>query len=169
VVDQPDDRRPPGWVVSVVSAGERPVQVALAQAGLPLLWWVVVPEPDAGPAATTVLAFSDERHGHGRVLDAESARLAGVRRGAPGRCGPVVAGQRRRPPALRGPAARRRGIGGALVTEAFALQFAADGVRLHGDGRRTDDGEAWRAHLPGYLQQWFDPWSQRLPPMTPDG
>ena len=169
VVDQPDDRCPPGWVVSVVSAGERPVQVALAQAGLPLIWWVVVPEPAADLAATTVLAFSDERYGHGQVLDAESARLAGVR-------GEHQVGAVRWRPGSGvvhqlyvAPQHRRRGIGGALVTAAFALQFAADGVRLHGDGRRTDDGEAWRAHLPGHLQHWFEPWSQRLPPMTPGG
>lgn len=58
-------------------------------------------------------------------------------------------------------------LGGALVTVAFGLQFADDGVRLHGDGGRTDDGEGWRAHLPVHLRHWFDPRSQRLPAMTP--
>ncbi len=65
------------------------------------------------------------------------------------------------------PEHRRKGVAGALVQAAFAAQRARGGPALHGDGRRTEDGEAWRAALPAELRHWFAPWTHRLPSMTP--
>jgi GNAT superfamily N-acetyltransferase len=169
VVDLPSGRRPAHWQLAVRAdvsgGGVHRVEVAAPEA--PLLWYVELPEPVASPPATTLLAFSDPRHPEGTVLTAEQARECGVT-GAE-----QVA-------ALRwwtqsglvhqiyvAPAHRRRGVGGKLAQAAFGVQKARGLAPLHGDGRRTDDGEQWRQRLPGHVAQRMARLTQRLPSMTP--
>jgi hypothetical protein len=38
---------------------------------------------------------------------------------------------------------------------------------LHGDGRRTDDGEAWAGGLPAWASSRMAPRTHALPSMTP--
>ncbi|MEI4273203.1 GNAT family N-acetyltransferase [Klenkia sp. LSe6-5] len=161
VVDQPDGRRPPSWTLSVThdEDGGRVHEVLVNVPGVPLLWFVEVAEPDA----ETLLAFSDARYPHGAVLTATDARAGGVR-------------GEQQVAAVRwwtatglvhqiyvAPQHRRRGVATALATAAFGVQAARGRPLLHGDGRRTDDGEAWRVGLTAGQQHWFAPWSQRLP------
>ncbi|MBB3676050.1 hypothetical protein [Modestobacter versicolor] len=165
VVDLPDDRRPTGWQVAVRSApgGDRPQLVEVALPEAPLLWYVALPEPEA----TTLVAFSDERHPEGTVLDLEQAQAAGV------------AGEQQ-VAAVRWwsatglvhqvyvqPASRRRGVAGKLVLAAFGVQAARGLPAVHGDGRRTELGEQWRAGLPGHVADRMAPWTEHVRPMTP--
>jgi len=170
LVDLPGHRRPAGWQLAVsVDAGGRigAVEVNLPQA--PLLWYVELPEPDADPAATVLLAFSDSRYAEGRLLTEDEARAARI--GADHQ----VAAVRWWPASglvhqlYVAPAHRRRGVAGKLVQAAFGIQRARGLPDLHGDGRRTDLGETFRRALPDYAAWRLDPWSQRLPPMTPAG
>ncbi|MGY1620584.1 GNAT family N-acetyltransferase [Geodermatophilus sp. SYSU D00965] len=167
VVDLPDARRPAGWQVAVRADvdGTRVHSVEVALPEAPLLWYVELPEP--GEGATTLVAFSDARHAEGTLLSGEQARAAGV------------AG-RHQVAALRwwtgtglvhqvyvAPQHRRRGVAGKLVQAAYGIQAARGLPGLHGDGRRTDDGERWRAGLPDFLAWRLAPRSERLPSMTP--
>ncbi|MGY1814761.1 hypothetical protein [Blastococcus sp. SYSU D00820] len=169
VVDLPAGSRPPeGQVVvrtDAAGAAVSRVQVALPDA--PLLWYVELPEPAAAPPATTLLAFSDARFPEGTVLTADRARAAGV------------AGDQQ-VAALRwwtgsglvhqvyvGPRFRRRGVGFKLASVGYALQSVRGLPPLHGDGRRTDDGEAWVRALPEYTAPRIAPRTQALPSMTP--
>jgi GNAT superfamily N-acetyltransferase len=169
VVDLPDARRPAGWQVTVradVSGGAvHAVHVAMPQA--PLCWYVELPDPDAVPAATTLVAFSDTRFAEGTVLDVARAHAAGVtgtHQVAAVRWWPstglvhqlyVVSGY------------RRRGLASKLVQVAFGVQFARGLPDIHGDGRRTELGEAWRQSLPEAVSARMAGWSQVMPPMTP--
>jgi GNAT superfamily N-acetyltransferase len=167
LVDLPEPRRPRGWRVAVRTAGPavRSVEVALPDA--PLLWYVELAEPDAQPAATTLIAFSDRRCPDGAFLTAEQANAAGVTGGS------QVAAIRWWPPTglvhqlYVASRHRRRGVAGKLVQAAFGVQAARGLPRLHGDGRRTDLGEQFRNGLPEYASWRLAPWSQRLPPMDP--
>jgi GNAT superfamily N-acetyltransferase len=169
VVDLPGTRRPSRWQVAVradVGGGQvHAVEVALPD--VPLLWYVEVAEPDAAPAATTLVAFSDSRYGEGCVLTQREARAAGVS------AGEQVAALRWWPATglvhqiYVQPAHRRRGLAGKLAQAAFGIQVARGLPRLYGDGRRTDLGEQWRHGLPDYAAWRLAPWSQRLAPMTP--
>ncbi|SDF64014.1 GNAT family N-acetyltransferase [Klenkia brasiliensis] len=168
-VEQPDDRRPPGWAVSVTrSDAGRVHRVLVNQPGVPLLWFVELDEPAADPPAATLLAFSDARHAHGEVLTAADAQAAGVRGDQQVAAVRWWTGSGLVHQLYVAPQHRRKGIATALVTAAFGVQAAHGRPLLHGDGRRTDDGEAWRAGLAAHLQHWFEPWSRRLPSMTPD-
>jgi len=167
-VEQPDGRRPPGWTLSVTWTDGGPVHSVLVnQPGVPLLWFVELDEPAADPPAATLLAFSDARHAHGAVLTAAGAEAGGVR--GDQQVGAVRwwTGSGLVHQLYVAPQHRRKGIATALVTAAFGVQAARGRPPLHGDGRRTDDGEAWRAGLGPGQQHWFEPWSQRLPSMTP--
>ncbi len=168
-VEQPDDRRPPHWTLSVThdEDGGRVHTVLVNQPGVPLLWFVELDEPDADPAAATLLAFSDTRHAHGAVLTAAEAEAAGVRGDQQVAAVRWWTGSGLVHQLYVAPQHRRKGVATALVTAAFGVQAAHGRPLLHGDGRRTDDGEAWRAGLPAGQQHWFEPWSQRLPAMTP--
>jgi GNAT superfamily N-acetyltransferase len=169
VVDLPGGSRPSRWLLAVLAdiGGERVHRVEVRTAGAPLLWYVELPDPGAAPAAATLLAFSDPRHPEGTVLTADRARADGVSSGE------QVA-------ALRwwtasgvvhqlyvAPAQRRRGVATKLSHVAYGLQMARGLPPLHGDGRRTDDGERWRRGVPAYAAARMAPWSQRLPSMTP--
>jgi GNAT superfamily N-acetyltransferase len=169
LVDLPAGRRPPDWKLSVRADvdGSRVHRVEVALSGAPLLWYVEVPEPAARPAATTLVAFSDVRLPEGTVVDAERARRAGVdgsRQVAALRWWPgtglvhqvYVAAEH-----------RRRGVGNKLVRAAFGIQAARGLPPLHGDGRRTELGEAWRNVLPPAVAMRMAPLSELMPPMTP--
>lgn len=167
VVDLPGGRLPGGWQLAVrlTGAGVRSVEVALPDA--PLLWYVELPEPDAEPAATTWLAFSDSRFADGTLLTAEAARAAGV-------AGEHQVAALRWWPATGlvhqlfvAPQHRRRGVAGKLVQAAFGAQAARGLPHLHGDGRRTDLGEQFRQGLPAYASWRLAEWNQRLPSMDP--
>jgi GNAT superfamily N-acetyltransferase len=167
-VEQPDDRRPPGWTLSVTYEDGGPVHTVLVnQPGVPLLWFVELEEPTADPPAATLLAFSDARCAHGAVLSAADAEATGVRGDQQVAAVRWWTGTGLVHQLYVAPQHRRKGIATALVTAAFGVQAAHDRPLLHGDGRRTDDGEAWRAGLDPGRQHWFEPWSQRLNPMTP--
>ncbi|SDP69591.1 Acetyltransferase (GNAT) family protein [Klenkia soli] len=171
-VEQPDDRRPPGWTLSVLhdEDGGRVHRVLVNQPEAPLLWFVEVAEPAADPPASTLLAFSDDRFEHGTVLTELAAREAGVLGEQQVAAVRWWTGTGLVHQLYVAPAHRRRGVGTALVTAAFGVQAAyGRDAMLHGDGRRTADGEAWRAGLTPRQQHWFAPWTQELPPMTPGG
>jgi len=169
VLDLPDHRRPSGWRLAVRADvdGGRVHAVEVDLPGIPLCWYVELPEPDAGPAANTLVAFSDPRYAEGTVLDAREAAAAGVS-GAQ-----QVAAIRWWPESglvhqlYVVPAQRRRGLGRKIATAAFGVQLGHGLPDLHGDGRRTELGEAWRASLPDGMAARMAPWSQVLPPMTP--
>jgi GNAT superfamily N-acetyltransferase len=165
VVDLPGDRRPPGWQVAVVSDERRPVAVEVALPGAPLLWYVELPEPAAAPAATTLVAFSDARYADGRLLSADDARVAGI--AADGQVGALRwwPGSGLVHQVFVGPRHRRRGVGHKLVRAAFGLQAARGLPSLHGDGRRTELGERWRAALPEAVAARMAGLSHRLPAM----
>jgi len=168
-VQQPDDRRPPAWTLSVTADedGGRVHRALVNQPGVPLLWFVEVDEPAAEPTATTLLAFSDARYAHGAVLTGDDARAAGVRGDQQVAAVRWWTGTGLVHQLYVAPQHRRKGIATALTSAAFGIQAVRGLPALHGDGRRTDDGEAWRAGLTANQQHWFAPWSQRLPPMTP--
>jgi GNAT superfamily N-acetyltransferase len=169
VVDLPGDRRPAGWQIAVrtdaAGAQVHAVEVALPDA--PLLWYVELPEPVADPAATTLVAFSDPRRAEGAVLTEAGARAHGVRGEE------QVAAVRWWPGTglvhqlYVGPAHRRRGVAGKLLQAAFGLQAARGLPSLHGDGRRTDAGEALRGGLPAYAAWRLADRTHRLRPMDP--
>jgi GNAT superfamily N-acetyltransferase len=169
VVDQLDDRRPTGWQVAVRSGpdGDPVDGVHVALPAAPLLWYVELPEPDE--AATTLVAFSDDRYADGVLLGADQARAAGIDGG-------------RQVAAVRwwtasglvhqvyvGPAFRRRGVAGKLVLAAFGVQAARGLPPVHGDGRRTELGEQWREGLPAAVAARMAPWREKVRPMTPVG
>jgi GNAT superfamily N-acetyltransferase len=143
--------------------------VDVARPAAPLCWYVELPEPDAGPAANTLVAFSDGRFPEGTVLDAARATAAGItgtRQVAAVRWWPstglvhqlyVVSGY------------RRRGLASKLVQAAFGVQYARGLPDIHGDGRRTELGEAWRQSLPEAVSARMSGWSEVMPPMTPAG
>ena len=169
VVDLPDVRRPSGWQMAVRADvdGGRVHAVDVAMPSAPLCWYVELPEPDAEPAATVLVAFSDTRFPEGTVLDvagAEAACVTGTHQVAAVRWWPstglvhqlyVVSGY------------RRRGLAAKLVQAAFGVQLARGLPDLHGDGRRTELGEAWRASLPEAVSARMADWSEVMPPMTP--
>ncbi|MGY1716626.1 hypothetical protein ACI78R_19335 [Geodermatophilus sp. SYSU D01106] len=169
VVDLPDGRLPGGWqlLVRADAAGDRVRSVQVAMPTAPLLWYVELPEPAAAPPATTLVAFSDARFADGTVLTAAEARRAGVRGEEQVAAlrwwtGPGLVHQ-----VYVGPAARRRGVGTKLVQVAYGVQHARGGTPLHGDGRRTDDGEAWSRALPAHAAWRVAERTERLPSMTP--
>lgn len=171
VVDLPGERRPSGWQVAVRTGGPagRPRSVEVALPGAPLLWYVELPEPEAVPPATTLVAFSDDRFPDGHLLSLDEARDAGI--GAAGQVGAI-----RWWPATGlvhqifvGPANRRRGVGRTLAQAAFGLQASRGLPAVHGDGRRTDLGERWRQGLPEAVALRMAPWSQVLPAMDRRG
>jgi GNAT superfamily N-acetyltransferase len=166
VVDLPGSRRPAGWHLAVSMDDDgtvRRIETHLPEA--PLLWYVELPEADADPPATTLLAFSDVRHPEGTVLSAAEARAAGV-----GGADQVAAlrwwpGSGLVHQLFVGPAHRRRGVAGKLGRVAYGLQAARGLPELHGDGRRTELGERFREGLPDYAAARMAPWSLVLPPM----
>jgi hypothetical protein len=169
VVDLPAGRRPSGWLASAEADvdGGRVHSVAVSMPGTPPCWYVEVPEPDADPVATNLLAFSDTRFPQGTVLDAEQAGVAGV-------TGVHQVAAMRWWPASGlvhqvyvGPNYRKRGLALKLGLAAFALQAARGLPVLHEDGRRTDLGEAWMASLPPVLAVRVGERTQWMPPMTP--
>ncbi|MPQ98237.1 hypothetical protein GB931_09960 [Modestobacter sp. I12A-02628] len=171
VVDLPHGPRPPAWQVRVVADGDgdRVHEVEVAAPAAPLLWYVEVPEPDAGPAATTLLAFSDERHPDGTVRTLAEARAEGVTGTE------QVAAVRWWPgdglvhQLYVAEPARRRGIAGKLVQAAYGVQAARGLPELHADGRRTELGEQWRLALPAHVALRFADLTEVAAPMTPVG
>jgi GNAT superfamily N-acetyltransferase len=169
IVDLPGSRRPTGWQVAVTTEDGRLDRVAVALPDAPMLWYVELPEPTAVPPATTLVAFSDLRRAEGEVLSEPEAWAAGVS-GAD-----QVAAVRWWPAdglvhqVYVQPSFRRRRVAAKLVQAAGGVQAARGLPAMHGDGRRTDLGEQWRAGLPGYLATRLAPRTYAVPPMTPDG
>jgi GNAT superfamily N-acetyltransferase len=166
VVDLPGTQRPSGWRIAVRSDADgrvRAIETGLPHA--PLLWYVEVPEPDAAPAATTLIAFSDDRHPEGALLGAAEAQADGVS------SADQVAAFRWWPgtglvhQVFVVPRHRRRGVGLKLGHVAFGLQRARGLPGLHGDGYRTRLGEEFRKGLPSYGAWRVAPWSHEVPPM----
>ncbi|MCU1667199.1 MAG: hypothetical protein JWP40_126 [Blastococcus sp.] len=169
VVTLPGNRRPTAWRVAVTLAGRTgPVSsIDVALPDVPLLWYVEVPEPAATPSAATLIAFSDPRYPEGTVLSPAEARAGGVA-GAH----QVAAFRWWTESGLVhqiyvSPEHRRLGIAGKVALAAFGIQAARGRPPLHGDGRRTDDGEAWVRALPPHGASRAAPRSERLPSMTP--
>ncbi|TWH71991.1 Acetyltransferase (GNAT) family protein [Modestobacter roseus] len=169
VVDLPDDRRPGGWQVAVRSdpGTGRLHRIEVALPGAPLLWYVELAEPQADPAATTLVAFSDDRFADGEVLDADQARQAGVSGEQQVAAVRWWTGSGLVHQVYVGPAFRRRGVAGKLVQAAAGAQAARGLPLVHGDGRRTDLGEQWRAGLPGYVAVRMAQLTHRMAAMTP--
>ncbi|WP_029431303.1 hypothetical protein [Blastococcus sp. URHD0036] len=169
VVDHPRGRRPAGWLIAVRASAtdDRVHRVEVALPDVPLLWYVELDEPDATPAARTLVAFSDSRYAEGTVLIAAEARAAGVDGGR------QVAAVRWWPDTGLGhqiyvaPAARRRGLALKLATAAAGLQVVRGLPPMHGDGRRTNDGEAWLGRLPDWAAERFAGRTDVMPSMTP--
>ena len=141
------------------------IEVALPD--VPLLWYVELVEPDATPPARTVVAFSDSRYAEGTVLTGAGARAAGVdgsRQVAALRWWPQTGLAHQ---IYVAPAARRRGLALKLATAASGLQVVRGLPPMHGDGRRTEDGEAWLGRLPGWAAERFAQRTDVMPSMTP--
>jgi GNAT superfamily N-acetyltransferase len=169
LVDLPADRRPAGWRVAVRADVDGPQvhRVEIATSGVPLLWYVELPEPTARPVATTLVAFSDVRFAEGTLVDPDRARRAGAdgtRQVAAVRWWPGTGLVHQ---LYVGAAHRRRGVGGKLVRAAFGIQAARGLPPLHGDGRRTELGEEWRNGLPPSLASRMAPLTELMPAMTP--
>ena len=58
--------------------GGRVHAIDVAMPAAPLCWYVELPEPQAGPPAVTLIAFSDTRFAEGTLLQARQAEEAGV-------------------------------------------------------------------------------------------
>jgi GNAT superfamily N-acetyltransferase len=168
-VDLPDDRRPAGWRVAVEADadGARVHRAEVALPAVPLLWYVEIPEPQARPPATTLVAFSDHRYADGTVLPGDRARAAGVRNAE------QVAALRWWPGTGRvhqvyvSPEHRRKGLAGKVLHAAFGIQRARGLPDLHGDGQRTDLGELFVGGLPEYAAGRWRARTHRLPSMDP--
>lgn len=169
VVDHPAGRRPEGWVLAVrADADGGRVHVAeVALPAVPLLWYVELPEPVAAPPATTLLAFSDARFPEGTVLTADEARAAGVTSGHQVAALRWWTGSGLAHQVYVAPRHRRRGLALKLSMAAYGVQRVRGLPALHGDGRRTDDGEAWAGGLPAWAAWRLAPRTHALPSMTP--
>jgi GNAT superfamily N-acetyltransferase len=169
VVSLPGGRRPPAWRVAVTFAGssDRASRIEVAVPAAPLLWYVQHVEAAATPPATTLIAFSDARHPEGTVLSGEEALASGVTGEHQVAACRWWTGSGLVHQIYVAPEHRRRGVAGKLAHAAYGLQGARGGPSLHGDGRRTDDGEAWTRALPGYGAWRVAPRSAWLPSMTP--
>ncbi|NRQ48744.1 GNAT family N-acetyltransferase [Aeromicrobium stalagmiti] len=132
---------------------------------LPPLWFVEVPEPDASPPATSLVAFTGHGIESGSLLDPDAARAAPVRNAdqlaalrwypATGEVDQVYVH----------PGQRRHGIGTAIVLAAAIVTFPRGWARLWGDGQRTSDGEAMRST--SIWSHRAAPLTHLAPPMTP--
>lgn len=169
VVDHPPGRRPEGWVLAVRADadGGRVHRAEAALPGVPLLWYVELPEPEAAPPATTLLAFSDARFPEGTVLTADQARAAGVASGHQVAALRWWTGSGLAHQVYVAPRHRRRGLALKLSMAAYGIQRVRGLPPLHGDGRRTDDGEAWAGGLPAWAAWRLAPRTHALPSMTP--
>ncbi|WP_409329520.1 hypothetical protein [Trujillonella humicola] len=169
VVDHPPGPRPAGWVLAV-QAGADGGRVHAAEAalpGVPLLWYVELPEPTAALPATTLVAFSDHRFPEGTVLTAAEARAAGVGGGQQVAALRWWTGSGLAHQVYVAPRHRRRGLALKLGMVAYGVQRVRGLPVLHGDGRRTDDGEAWAGGLPAWAAWRLAPRTHALPSMTP--
>jgi GNAT superfamily N-acetyltransferase len=134
--------------------------------GSPLLWYVLVPAPDA-PEQVDLIAFSTADRAEGDVLDeagfaelglAWSNQVGAIRWNArTGLVGQVYVA----------PPVRRRGVATKLGGVAFVIAHGRGWAALHGDDRRTDLGAAWLSGV--RAGTWVDlPERGRwAPPMTP--
>ena len=133
------------------------------------LWYVEVPEPQADPPATTLVAF----HGHdvagGTVVpvgERRPARVTSTDQVAALRWIPAT-GQAHE--VYVNPQWRRRGIATGIGVTVATVQMARGGPRVWGSGARTAMGEKWRqgtdwAHLAAeldYLEAPMTPFDQR--------
>lgn len=169
VVDHPPGPRPAGWVLAVRTdaAGHRVHAVEAALPDVPRLWYVELPEPAAAPPATTLLAFSDARFPEGTVLTADEARAARVASGHQVAAIRWWTGSGLAHQIYVAPRHRRRGLALKLAMVAHGVQRVRGLPRLHGDGRRTDDGEAWAGGLPAWAAWRLAERTHVLPSMTP--
>ena len=153
--------------VAADPAGGRVHAVEAALPDVPLLWYVELPEPAAAPPATTLVAFSDARFPEGTVLTADEARAAGVSSGQQAAALRWWTGSGLAHQIYVAPRHRRRGLALKLSMAAYGVQRVRGLPRLHGDGRRTDDGEAWAGGLPAWAAWRLAPRTHALPSMTP--
>jgi GNAT superfamily N-acetyltransferase len=134
-----------GWRSAAVVEGG--VVTGLELAGCraaPGLWFVEFRESAARPPATNLMAFVGHGRRAGELLDRADLSNVAVRRAD-------QLGALRWYPATGevdqiyvAPAARRRGIGSALIYAAAVLSVARGWNRLWSDGQRTVLGEAFR-------------------------
>jgi GNAT superfamily N-acetyltransferase len=175
VVDLPGDaRRPAGWALEVHrddagSLAHRVVTADWVAPGAPLLWYVAVPVAAADLAELDLVAFSTTHRAEGDVLDLTGFRALGIswrnQVAAVRWC--VTTGLVRQ--VYVAPDARRRRIGTKLVAAAAGVAVAEGWSSVHGDGRRTDLGEAWLADKSAAWQSRIAARTEHLPPMTPAG
>ena len=149
------------------ATGGRVRTLRTALPGVPLLWYVELPEPAAAPPATTLVAFSDDRYPEGTVLTADEARAAGASSDQQVAALRWWTGSGLAHQVYVAPRHRRRGLALKLAMAGYGIQRVRDLPRLHGDGRRTDDGEAWAGALPPWASWRVAPCSHALPSMTP--
>lgn len=148
-----------GWMTQVT------VESDLAPAA-PTLWYLEVGEPDAEPAAMTLVAFATDHFADGTVMAA--AKLSEMGLGAEDRAGVlrwwVETGQVHQ--IYVAARARRQGVGTKLALACAAYCRGPGWPSLWGNGQVTDLGEAWidQAVWRGRVEGQ----SERMPPMTPD-
>ncbi|MEU2349734.1 hypothetical protein [Modestobacter sp. NPDC049651] len=172
VVDLPGPpARPARWLLeaSGPGPGRPPHRVVVARRvapDVPLLWTVLLPAGASG--VVDLVAFSVPGRAHGDVLDpaafaalglAWSNQVAAVRwRPATGLVEQVYVA----------PTARRRGVAGVLLLTAAGVRVGQGWPALHGDGRRTDLGQAWvDAAGAGWRRARVAERTARVRPMTP--
>jgi GNAT superfamily N-acetyltransferase len=173
VVDLPGPpARPARWVQETHQArdGETPQRVLvsdLAAPGAPLLWYVLLPADSPGPREVDLVAFSTADRPEGTVLDRTGFAALGIA------WSNQVAAVRWEPGSgvvrqlYVAPEHRRRKVGSKVLVAANGVRVGCGWAPLHGDGRRTDLGQAW---VTGKSEVWRSrvaERTERVRPMTP--
>jgi hypothetical protein len=134
----------------------------------PALWYVSIEEPDADPAALTLVAFDTPHAADGTVVGQDaftsmpvpsSQQVAAVR---------WFTGTGQVHQIYVQPACRRRGVATKVLVVAGMLAVATGRPRLWGNGERTDLGEALATRGPELFRGRVTPRTRALPPMTPE-
>lgn len=141
------------------------VATALAAPKAPTLWFADLPEPQAKPPATSLVAFTGHDVTDGRLVGRDS--LSDL----PVASGDQVAAVRWFPATGEvdqvyvQPAWRRRGVASALMTVCGTLNVVRGGPRIWADGQRTAMGDRLRDANP--WGHWAADLTHLMPPMTP--
>jgi GNAT superfamily N-acetyltransferase len=167
----PPVRRPTGWTseVHVAGTGQLPFRVLISDAlspEAPLLWYVVLPAPEA-VSEVDLVTFSTANRAEGDVLDLAAFQAVGIdwsnQVGAmrwDARTGLVRQ-------VYVAPAVRRRGVGTKLGAAAVCLSRVRGWAPMQVDGRRTDLGEAWVSAVRARSWIALPERTSWAPPMTP--
>lgn len=131
----------------------------------PALWFVELPQPDAAPPTTHVVAFTGAGIDPGRLLRTDDLRGTGVRSADQLAAIRWYVGTGEIDQIYVAPAARRQQIATALLMAAGTLAVVRGWARLWSDGQRTALGDRL-AQRPDWKHR-ADELTHLAPPMTP--